>query len=116
MFQIAQDSSNASLIQWAFIKGIQWHFSPGRAPHFGGLREAAVRSMKTLLRKTMGEHVLRWDELLTVGLVRVVDVMSKGKTYRRPIAKLIKLLGEEVLDTSFPKGEDVQANGQDSTT
>ena len=42
--------------------------------------------------------------------------MSKGKTYRWPIAKLIKLLGEEVLDTSFPKGEDVQANGQDSTT
>ena len=50
------------------------------------------------------------------GLVRVVDVMSKGKTYRRPIAKLIKLLGEKVLDTSFPKREDVQANGQDSTT
>ena len=45
------------------------------------------------------------------GLVRVVDVMSKGKTYRRPIAKLFKLLGEEALDTSFPKGEDVQANG-----
>ena len=50
------------------------------------------------------------------GLVRVVDVLSKGKTYRRPIAKLIRLLGEEVLDTSFPKGEDVRANDQDSKT
>ena len=50
------------------------------------------------------------------GLVRVVDVLSKGKTYRRPIAKLIRLLGEEVLDTSFAKGEDVRANDQDSKT
>ena len=50
------------------------------------------------------------------GLVRVVDVLSKGKTYRRPIAKLIRLLGEEVLDISFPKGEDVRANDQDSKT
>ena len=80
MFQIAQDSSNASLIQWAFIKGIQWQFSPGRAPHFGGLLEAAVCSMKTLLRKTMGEHVLRWDELLTV-LTSAEAVMNS-----RPIA------------------------------
>ena len=44
------------------------------------------------------------------GLVRVVDVMSKGKTYHWRINKLIKLLGEEVLDTSFPKWEDVQVN------
>ena len=49
------------------------------------------------------------------GLVRVVDILSKGKTYRRPIVKLIRLLGEEVLDTSFPKGEDVRANDQDSS-
>ena len=49
------------------------------------------------------------------GLVRVVDVLSKGKTNRRPIAKLIRLLGEEVLDTSFPKGEDVRTNDQDSS-
>ena len=38
------------------------------------------------------------------GLVRVVDVLSKGKTYHRSIAKFIRLLGEEVLDASFPKG------------
>ena len=49
------------------------------------------------------------------GLVRVVDILSKGKTYRRPIAKLIRLLAEEVLDTSFPKGEDVRTNDQDSS-
>ena len=44
------------------------------------------------------------------GLVRVVDVLSKGKTYCWPIAKLIRLLREEVLDASFPKEEDILAD------
>ena len=80
MYQLAQDRSSAALIQWASTKSIQWHFSPGRAPHFGGLWEAAVHSMKTLLRITIGEHVLHWDELLTV-LTSVEAVMNS-----RPIA------------------------------
>ena len=39
-----------------------------------------MRSMKTLLCKTIGEHVLHWDELLTV-LTSVEAVMNS-----RPIA------------------------------
>ena len=49
------------------------------------------------------------------GLVQVVDILLKGKAYRRSIAKLIRLLGEGMLDASFPKGEDVRANNQDSS-
>ena len=34
-----------------------------------------MRTMKTLLRKTIGEHVLLWDELLTV-LTSIEAVMN----------------------------------------
>ena len=40
--------------------------------------------------------------------IRVVDITIQGKTYRRPIHKLVYLLGEED-ETSPPRGEDVRA-------
>ena len=54
------------VINWAAPKEIQWSFLPSRAPHFGGLWEAAVKSMNLLLEKTLGECKLRFDEMTTV--------------------------------------------------
>ena len=66
IYHLIRSSAKDTIVNWAAAKGIQWHFSPGRAPHFGGLWEAAVRSMKILLRKVIGAHTLKWDEFLTV--------------------------------------------------
>ena len=45
---------------------IEWKNSPARSPHFGGLWEAAVRSMKFHLKRVIGTLVLSFEELTTV--------------------------------------------------
>ena len=47
-------------------RSLDWKFSPSRSPHFGGMWEAGVKSMKTQLRKLVGNHHLTFEELTTV--------------------------------------------------
>ncbi len=51
--------------QFCVSQHIQWHFSPERAPHFGGLWEATVKAVKTHLKKVVGDHHLTFEELTT---------------------------------------------------
>jgi len=45
---------------------IVWHFNSERAPHFGGLWEAAVKSMKYHLKHNRGLQRLTFEELNTL--------------------------------------------------
>jgi len=68
---------------------------PPRAPHFGGLWEAGVRSMKTLLQKLITPHHLRFDELYTI-VTEVEAVLNS-----RPI---LPLSSTNIDDTTLTPG------------
>ena len=66
LYQLLQDKPLQDAIRaYCLHQDIQWHFNPERAPHFGGLWEAAVKSAKLLLKKTVGLHKLMYEELYT---------------------------------------------------
>ena len=73
--QLQITASRKQLECWAHTRNCQWIFSPSRAPHFGGLWEAAVKAMKLLLIKTTKDRTLRVDELQTL-LLEAAAVMN----------------------------------------
>ncbi|XP_041673787.1 uncharacterized protein LOC121529853 [Drosophila eugracilis] len=64
-----------AIMEFPATRGISFSFIPPRAPHFGGLWEAAVKSAKGLMIKAVGSAVLRQDELNTV-LVEVEAILN----------------------------------------
>ena len=59
-------STNDALRSSLMSDRIAWHTIPQRAPHFGGIWEAAVKSSKHLLRRVVGGVRLYYEELVTI--------------------------------------------------
>ncbi|XP_075151664.1 uncharacterized protein LOC142225706 [Haematobia irritans] len=57
------------------LHGFSWHFIPPHAPHMGGIWEAAVKSMKTHLRKVASNLKFTYEEFSTL-LVRIESILN----------------------------------------
>ena len=54
---------------------IEWLFIPPRSPNFGGLWEAAAKSLKHHLRKVMGNSILNYEEMAAI-LCQIEQVLN----------------------------------------
>nr|CAI5820348.1 unnamed protein product [Callosobruchus analis] len=59
---------------------ISWHFIPASSPHFGGLWESGIKSVKHHLRRVMGNHCFTFEELYTL-LVQIESVLNSRPMY-----------------------------------
>ncbi|XP_043062727.1 uncharacterized protein LOC122319467 [Drosophila yakuba] len=61
-----QQAKDEELAGFFANEGISWHFIPPSAPHFGGMWEAGVCSIKLHMKRILGSKALKFEELSTV--------------------------------------------------
>ncbi|GFW34440.1 integrase catalytic domain-containing protein [Trichonephila clavipes] len=60
------EDSDDNLAGFLSAEGIEWKFIPPRGPSFGGLWEAAVKSIKYYLKRVVSGSNLTYEEFLIV--------------------------------------------------
>ena len=63
---LKEQTSSDKILNFCSSQGIEWSFIPEHAPHFGGLWESNVKSVKSHIKKILGEARLNFEEFSTV--------------------------------------------------
>lgn len=79
---LANSENQNKIIDSLSRDNVSWHFIPARSPHFGGLWEAGVKSIKFHLRRIMGNAHLTFSQLYTL-LTQIEAILNS-----RPLSPL----------------------------
>ena len=67
LYDLLEEKETQNAIHsYLFNQKVTWDTIPVRAPHFGGLWEAAVKAAKFHLKRLIGDQRLQYDELETI--------------------------------------------------
>lgn len=93
--------------------GTNWHFNPPSAPHFGGLWEASVKSVKYHLKRSFMNTILTFEELTTALATieaclnsRPLTTISSDPQNPRALTPAHFLVGQELTAIPEPSRED----------
>ncbi|XP_062557635.1 uncharacterized protein LOC134222503 [Armigeres subalbatus] len=110
----------AAVANYCTNEGIRWHFSPPRAPHFGGLWEAAVKSAKYHLLRVVGEDAMSPEDFQTL-LAQVeaclnsrpITPLSDDPNDLEPLTPGHFLIGSSLQDLPEPDWKAIPTNRLD---
>jgi len=112
-----QSLDNSRLSAELTARNIKWRFNPPRAPHFGGVFETVVKSMKRVLQTVLYRADLSDEELHTAlvqaeGLInsRPLCTMSSDADDLQPLTPQHFLVGH--ADSSVPAEVKINADQQ----
>lgn len=105
----ALKSSENNILDFCTHEGVEWKFIPSYSPHFGGLWEAGVKSLKFHLKRVVGQAHLTLEEFATV-LVQVEAILnsrpltpiSSSPVDLEPLTPSHFLIGRSLLSVPEP--------------
>ena len=72
---LQEANTSPAINSFLLEKEITWNMIPSRSPHFGGIWEAGVKSMKYHLKRVMGAELLTFEEF-TTGLCQIEGILN----------------------------------------
>ena len=81
---LKEQMAKSEISRFCSTQNIQWKFIPEHTPHFGGLWEAAMKSMKFHFKRVIGDVKLNYEELTTV-LTQIESCLNSRPITSSPV-------------------------------
>lgn len=112
--------SNDEIVKLCANDNITWHFIPPNSPHFGGLWESGIKSVKYHLHRAIGEARLTYEEFYSVlvqieGILnsRPIHPLSSDPNDFQPLTPSHFLIGKPLVTLPDPHVMDIPVNRLD---